>query len=208
MRALSNVLFAAAISVAAAAAAPASAQSPAVDDRNFYFALFGGVTGGGDRIAEVNYSNGDRESIRAGGLVHLAAGVVWQSPQLPLSVQATVGWHADSISARNGDVTFYRWPIEVLGYWHGVPNWRLGGGARFVNGAKLESDVNGFSDTVSFKDTTGFVIEAGYRLGLRGWINLRYIDESYEAESFNGFIVTPTGKSSARSAGVNLVWMF
>ena len=207
MSALSNVLFATGIALTAIAA-PASAQAPAVDDRNFYFALFGGATGGGDRLAEVNYSNGDRESIRAGGLVHLAAGVVWQSPQLPLSVQATVGWHADAISARNGDVTFYRWPIEVLGYWHGVPNWRLGAGARFVNGAKLESDVNGFTDTVTFKDTTGFVIEAGCRLGLRGWINLRYIDESYEAESFNSFIVTPTGKSSARSAGVNVVWMF
>jgi hypothetical protein len=106
----------------ATAALPALAQPVAAPERNFYFALFGGITGGGDKLAEVRYNNGDREAIRAGGLGHLAAGVVWQPTATPLSVQATVGWHFDNISARNGDITFSRVPIEVLGYFTGVPN--------------------------------------------------------------------------------------
>lgn len=192
----------------ATAALPAPAQPFAAPERNFYFALFGGITGGGDKLAEVRYSNGDRESIRAGGLGHLAAGVVWQPTATPLSVQATVGWHFDNISARNGDITFSRVPIEVLGYFTGVPNWRFGGGARFIRDARLETDVDGFSDTVRYKDTTGLVLEAGYRIAPRGWVNLRYTDEEYEAKSFNGFNVTPTGKTSAQSIGLNIVWMF
>jgi len=189
-------------------ALPAHAQAPMGAERNFYFALFGGLTGGGDKLAEVVYSNGDREAIRAGGLAHLAAGVVWQPTQTPVSLQATIGWHADSINARNGDVKFTRLPFEVLGYWHGAPNLRLGGGARFVRDARLESDVGGFTDTVKFKDSTGYVLEAGLRLGPRGWVNLRYTDEEYEAESLNNVFIVPTGKTSARSFGINLVWTF
>lgn len=207
---LAPTLRAALITTAlATAAAPALAQPfGSVPERNFYFALMGGLTGGGDKLAEVRYSNGDRESIRAGGLGQLAAGVVWQPTATPLSLQATVGWHFDNISARNGDITFSRMPIEVLGYFTAVPNWRFGGGARFVRDARLETDIDGFSDTVRYKDSTGLVLEAGYRIAPRGWLNLRYTDEEYEAESFNGFNVVPTGSTSARSVGINLVWLF
>jgi hypothetical protein len=203
-------IFATVLSVALAGAAlPAAAQpfgAPA--ERNFYFGLMGGITGGGDKLAEVRYSNGDRESVRAGGLAHIAAGVVWQPVLAPLSVQATIGWHVDGITADNGDITFSRVPIEVLGYFTGVPNWRFGAGARFVRNAELEADVDGFVDTVTYKDATGLVLEAGYRIAPRGWLNLRYTDEQYEPERFNGAAIVPTGKTSARSVGLNLVWLF
>lgn len=185
---------------------PAPGFAPA--QRDFYFVLSGGLTGGGDKLAEVRYSNGDREAIRAGGLFQLNAGLLWQPALAPVSVQATIGWHADSIDASNGDVVFSRVPVEVLGYFTGVPRWRFGGGARFVRDARLETDVDGFSDTLRFRDSTGLVLEAGYQIAPRGWLNVRFTDEEYEAQSFNGLRVVPTGTTSARSVGVNLLWMF
>jgi hypothetical protein len=209
MRAAAPILATVLSAALASAALPAAAQPfGAPPERNFYFGLMGGITGGGDKLAEVRYSNGDRESVRAGGLAHIAAGVVWQPTLTPLSVQATIGWHVDGITADNGDITFSRVPIEVLGYFTGVPNWRFGAGARFVRNAELEADVDGFVDTVTYKDATGLVLEAGYRIAPRGWLNLRYTDEQYEPERFNGAAIVPTGKTSARSVGLNLVWLF
>jgi hypothetical protein len=129
-------------------------------------------------------------------------------PQTPLALQATIGWQGDSVSASNGDVTFTRYPIELLGFYHGIPNWRIGAGARFINGAKFESDVNGFSDSVTYKDTVGLVLETGFRIFPGGWLNLRYTDESYEPESINGVNVIASGKVSGRAIGMNLLWTF
>jgi hypothetical protein len=190
------------------AAIPAAAQVPPPPPRSVYFALFGGITGGGDELARVRFSDGYTESIDAGGLVHLAVGLVWHMPNAPLALQTTIGWHADSVNATNGDVTFTRYPLEVLGFWHAAPYWRLGGGARFVNGAKFESDVNGFSDTVRYKDTVGLVLETGFRVFPGGWLNLRYTDEDYEPESINGVNVVASDKVSGHSVGLNLLWTF
>jgi hypothetical protein len=189
-------------------ALPASAQMAPPPPRNVYFALFGGISGGGDEVARVRFADGYTESIDAGGLLHLAAGVVVQLPQTPLALQATIGWQADSVYASNGDISFTRYPIELLGFWHPAPHWRLGAGARFVNGAEFESDVNGFNDTVTYEDTVGLVIETGLQVFPGGWVNLRYVDESYEPESINGINVTSSGKVSGRSVGLNLLWTF
>jgi Outer membrane protein beta-barrel domain len=177
-------------------------------EQNFYFGLFGGLTGGGDKLATVRFNDGSTESINAGGLVHLGLGIVWQPALSPMSVQATIGWHGDTISADNGDLRFTRVPIELLGYIHPAPHWRFGGGVRWVTSPELKADVDGFDDSVRFKDTTGAVVEAGYRIGGRTWLNLRYTVEDYEAESVNGVAVVPTGKSSARSIGLNVMFLF
>jgi hypothetical protein len=187
---------------------PAAAQKVPPPQRSVYVALFGGLSGGGDELARVRFADGYSESIDAGGLFHLAAGVVIKPPQSPLALQATIGWQSDSVSASNGDVTFTRYPIELLGFWHGIPGWRLGGGARFVNGAEFESDVNGFSDTVTYKDTVGLVLETGFNIFPGGWLNLRYVDEDYEPESINGANVIASGKVSGRAIGLNLLWTF
>ena len=207
MRAFLSRSLCAAAAALSFVALPASAQMP-VPQRSAYFALFGGLSGGGDTLARVQFADGSSESIRAGGLIHLAAGVVLQAPQSPLALQATIGWQADSVNASNGDITFTRYPIELLGFWHGAPGWRFGGGMRLVNGAELESDVNGFRDTVTYKDTVGLVLEAGVKVFPGGWLNLRYTAEDYEPDAVNGFSVVSGGKVSGRAVGVNLLWTF
>lgn len=187
------------------AAGAVQAQAMPQEPRNFYFTLFGGLTGGGDKLAEVRFSDGSRQSVNGGGLVHFGAGLTWQPQDTPFMLQSTIGYHVDNVTASNGDVTFSRVPIEVLGFYTGVPRWRFGGGARFVSSIELSSDVNGFSDSIKFKDTTGAVFEAGYQLAPKVWLNGRYTAEKYEAASVNGLSVISTGQTSGNSIGINLV---
>jgi hypothetical protein len=202
-----RILSAAVLVLAGTGQALAQGQPPVwggAQERNFYFALLAGLTGGGDTLAEVRFTNGDSEKIRGGGLLHLGAGVLWQPAQIPFAVQATVGYHVDDVTAENGDITFSRLPLEVIGYYTGIPKWRFGIGPRFVNDARLKINVAG-TDTVKFKDTTGLVVEAGYLVTPRFSVNLRYTDEEYEAQSVNGLSVMSTGRTSGRSVGLNLV---
>lgn len=210
IRPIRRLLQAAAASVALLAASGAFAQSPqspyGAQPRNFYFGLLTGLTFGGESVATVDYTNGERRQVKAGELVHLGVGVVWEPQELPLALQATVGYHFGGAYASNGDVKFTRVPYEFIGYFTGIPNWRLGGGVRIINSPKLTDDVNG--NTIDFKKTNGTVLEAGYRMGRVGWLNLRYIDEDYEADRFNGTPVIATGKYAGQSVGINFVFTF
>lgn len=193
----------------------AHAQWVQPPQRNFFVVFYGGLSGGGDTLAQARivsqppfggvYSS--TEEIDAGGLLQFGGGLLWQPVGVPLAVQGTVGYQFDSISADNGDITWTRVPIELLAFYTGVPNLRFGGGARFVRSAELEFDLFP-SETYRFKDTNGFVLEAGWRFAPNFWLNARYVDEQYEIESVNGIAVLPAGKVSGQSFGVNLLVQF
>lgn len=185
----------------------ASAQPVAPSPRSIYFGVTAGLTYGGEKLATATFTNGETASIRSGGLVQLGAGIGWQPADLPVALQATVSYHVDNVSARNGDLRFSRYPVEVLAYYTGVSNWRFGAGPRFVNEAKLVIDVPGTDMTTRFKNTVGGVAEIGYRIGRVGWVNARYTAENYTAKSVNGTAVNATAISGDH-AGVNFIAFF
>jgi len=187
----------------------ATSTVAAQGERNFRVALQMGITGGGDTLASVRLSSGETEKIKAGGLVHLAAGLLWQPSQLPLGIQATAGYHVDNVTARNGELRFSRYPIEVLALFTGVPNLRLGTGVRYVNSPSLKIDIDGSPSTnVDFKNTIGVVAEIGYRFASRAWVALRGTFEEYETKSVNGASVGTTPKTSGDSIGVYVGFAF
>lgn len=183
-------------------AGAAFAQAP---QQNFRFGLMAGVTGGGDTLASVRFTNGDSEKLKGGGLFHLAAGVVWQPPQVPFGAQLMVGYHVDDVNADNGTVRFSRYPIEVVGFWTGAAPLRLGVGLRFVNSPKVVIDISGGSNTtVSYKDAIGTVLEVGYQPTRNVWLSLRGTFEDYEAKTQNigSATIVSTGKASGNSIGL------
>jgi hypothetical protein len=188
------------------AAGPVHAQAGA--PRDFRFALTAGLTGGGDKLGTVTFTDGTTQSIRAGGLVQIGAGFLWQPSGSPLALQTTFNYHVDSVNASNGDLRFSRYPIEVLGFYTGLGPWRFGGGARFVLDPTLTVDVPGTNLTVDFEDTIGAVLEAGYRFGSAVTVNLRYTVEKYKPKAAsNGAVVTNTSVSGD-SVGLNVVFSF
>jgi hypothetical protein len=209
---LKSVARTAAVALLACAASIASAQvrqaGAPPSQRSFYFAGSAGVTFGGDTLATVRFTNGDTDSIKAGGLVHLSAGVLWAPADVPVSVQLMAGYHVDNVSASNGDLRFSRYPYEALLFFNGVKDWRFGLGARQATSPRLKTDIGGVTSQTEFKNATGFIGEIGYQIARNIWINARYVKEDYELERFGtgGSSLTLSGTSKGDHGGIYLMF--
>jgi hypothetical protein len=155
----------------------------AEDLRPLHFVLGIGLTGGGEKLATVTYTNGDTQDIRSGGLVHYFAGVdVRAAPWV--SVQATIGYHIDSSAgASNGSVRFTRVPVEALGYFHVNDRLRLGGGLRYVSSPELRG--RGVASNVGdrYDNTVGGVLEGEYKFTNWFGLKLRGVSETYKSRN-------------------------
>jgi hypothetical protein len=147
------------------------------------FVLAAGLTAGGDTIAKVQYSNGDNVNIKGGGLVQLGAGLQFKPVNKPFSVLATVNYHVDNATAKNGEARFDRTPLELLGFYHLNNNWRIGGGWRHTINPRFKADFD-YQPTVTvhYKDADSLVLQVGFG-SERFWGGLRYVNESYKVES-------------------------
>lgn len=145
-----------------------------------------GLTFGGATLYTVQYSDGSSSNIHAGGLIDIYGGADFRLGEA-FSLQATVGYHVDDRSARNGSLRFERFPIEVLGYYWIDPHWRAGGGVRFVQSPRVTgSGVLGGND-VNFDSTTGAVVEGEYLIlpasnRVQVGVKLRYVAERYQLQ--------------------------
>lgn len=142
-----------------------------------------GLSGGGDELASVTYTNGDTYHVKAGALMYLTAGVDYRvSPQF--SIQTTVNYHFDRANGKNGDIKFERFPIEVIGYYQPNAQWRVGGGVRYVSSAKLSSSGVIAGLDVKFDNTTSAVVEGEYFFGPKFGMKVRYVNETYKAAGY------------------------
>ncbi len=158
-----------------------AASAPAVAAEGFRFTLGAGLTGGGEKLATVQYTDGSTQSVRSGGLVHLFGGFEYQAGDFAL--QANLGYHVDDTSAKNGSVKFSRMPVEVLGFWHVNESIRLGGGLRKATGAKITSSGAASSvGSLDFDAKLGLVLQGEYFFGGdKVSTYVRYVSEDYEA---------------------------
>jgi hypothetical protein len=164
-----------------AAQAQTAAPAPAVKPVRFLVGM--GLSGGGDELASAQYTNGTTQNIHAGGLVYFTAGVDYHfTPEF--SLQGTVNYHVDSSNAKNGDITFSRFPIELIGYYQPFPAWRVGGGVRYTASPKLSSSGVASGLDVSFDNTTSAVIETEYFVNPKVGIKLRYVNETFKARGY------------------------
>jgi hypothetical protein len=141
-----------------------------------------GLTGGGDTLATVVYTDGSTDSIKSGGLVHVFGGAEFRlGPQV--TMQATVGYHVDETSGySDGSLRFSRYPVEWLAHYHVAPNFKLGGGARFVNNAKIDSRGVLSGARIDFDSTVGGVVEGEWMVTPWIGLKLRYVSERYKAD--------------------------
>lgn len=76
-----------------------------------------GVSGGGEHLATVTCDDGYLNNIKTGGLLYFTAGADLRiNPEF--SIQATINYHYDASTARNDDLKFERFPLELIGYYH------------------------------------------------------------------------------------------
>lgn len=162
--------------------------------------LYLNLDSGGDTLAYTNKGN-----IKAGGIVHMAAGIaIHDYANNQLETQLTIGMKADSVSASNGTVSFYRWPVELIQFYkNGL--FRVGGGLTYHMNPKLECDIDYECNwAVKFDDALGYVGQVDFVVPLDGWvrevtIGARFTVIDYEVKD-TGYKVD--GNSIGLSLGV------
>lgn len=186
----------------AATAAVAQTQEPAV---RFYSSA--GVSFGGDELASGRYTNGSSFSIKAGGGLMLNLGVAVALTDKVDGV-VTVGYHSASTNASNGDVSFKRTPVELLGFYALDKNWRLGGGLRSAGSAQLSgSGAASNVGTVDFNNSMGTVLEVQYLMDknsqsrARWGVSGRYVMESFEEK-------TTKASVNGNHLGLSVIFMY
>jgi hypothetical protein len=143
--------------------------------------VFGiGLTTGGDTLASVVFTDGSTQDIKAGGLVHVFGGVEFRASQT-VTMQLNVGYQIDDTGgASNGSLRFSRYPIEALAHVQLNPNFRLGGGARFVNNPKVAGSGVLSGINLEFDNTVGAVFEGEYLVTPNIGLKLRAVSEKYK----------------------------
>jgi hypothetical protein len=143
--------------------------------------VFGiGLTTGGDTLASVVFTDGSSQDIKAGGLVHLFGGVEFRASQ-QVTMQVNVGYQVDDTGgASNGSLRFSRYPIEALAHVQLNPNFRLGGGVRFVNSPKVAGSGVLSGVNLEFDNTVGAVVEGEYLVTPSIGLKLRAVSEKYK----------------------------
>lgn len=167
---------------AAVLALAALGSLPALANDGLRLMIGTAITGGGETLSTVIFTDGSSEKIKSGGLLHLFGGLEYRIGSFTL--QANVGYHVDDTSAAsNGSVKFSRMPVELLGFWHVADDWRIGGGFRKAGSAKLSG--SGAAASVgrsTFSSKGGLVLQGETFFGSGQTISayLRYVTEDYE----------------------------
>jgi hypothetical protein len=146
-------------------------------------AVFGiTATGGGEKLVTVGFTDGSSENIKSGGLVQLFGGAEF-NPLDMLTIQATVGYHVDDTNARNASVKFTRVPLELIAFWKPNDYFRLGGGLRKANGAKVSGSGDA-SDlgTTKLESKLGGVLQGEYLFSANASMFVRFVAETYSVK--------------------------
>jgi hypothetical protein len=136
-----------------------------------HFTVDAGVLFGGDKLAERTYVLGGTDSVYAGKGVFADLGVLHDFAGSGWALKGTVGIQSGFSAGFGSDITFTRYPIDLVALYT-VGNQHFGGGLTYHANPKLNG--NGHVPDVTFKDPVGVVLEYQYRIfGVR-YTNIRY----------------------------------
>lgn len=136
---------------------------------------------GGETLATAVYEDGEDSDVKAGQLVHLAAGIVQPFNQ-QLEFQATLGWKFDSADAENGSISFERFPVEAMVFFR-RDALRVGGGPTVHFSPTLEGEGAASAlGTYKFDDAVGLITQIDYFFQPTISLGLRATYIEYESE--------------------------
>ena len=171
-----------------------------------------GLTHGGDELAEVEVDyDGDNhdEDLRAGELITLAAGIVVYFPLPEWSLQTSIGYHTDTVGDYDDDITFERYPLELIPFYN-FSKHRIGAGLSYHLSPELDLKELG-GPKVKFDDALGWLVEYDYSFS--GWENggfvlgVRYLWIDYEVDKVNSFSTSGV-EVDGNHVGIHINYMF
>lgn len=151
------------------------------------FLLRGGLELGGDNIADVYFTNGEKQSVKAGQGGTLAIGGQLQFPGLEkLLLQATVGYKYLTTQADNVHIRLTRVPINLTAHWMVANKFRIGGGLAMHSNIKFRTD--GLGQDMDFDGASGPTFEVAY-----SGIGLSYTAMTYKDKAKNVYSANAIG---------------
>lgn len=149
---------------------------------------------GGDAVAEVYFTNGDDQKVKAGQGLSIAIGGEFTFPKIEkLKIRGWIGYKYLTTQADNANITLTRVPINLSASWMITKDIRIGTGLAMQTGIKFKAD--GLGDDINFDNANGPLFELGWR-----WISLRYTLMNYKddmGETYN-----------ANALGISLNFVF
>jgi hypothetical protein len=144
---------------------------------------------GGDKIAELYFTNGEKQGVRAGQGISVGAGAQLQiSGADKFLLRASVGFKYVTTAADNVHVRLTRVPIIASGSFMASPRLRLGAGLCMHRGIRF--NTGGLGNDESFQGANGPVFEIAYAgVGL-SYTAMKYVDRSGNSYSANAVGIT------------------
>jgi Outer membrane protein beta-barrel domain len=156
---------------------------------------------GGDKVAEVVFTDGDSESIKANEGFYFGGGASIVTDAGTQEIELSISYKVGSVNGSNGDVEFRRFPLEALWFYR-FAKVRLGGGLTYHLNPELDgSGVVGGGLDVKFDDALGLVLQGDYRFGEKLTIGLRYTNLEYKVSG-------ASAKAKADGLGVTFGYRF
>ncbi|HWJ02578.1 MAG TPA: hypothetical protein VNU93_02790 [Verrucomicrobiae bacterium] len=152
---------------------------------------------GGDKITEVYFTNGEKQSVRAGQGGTLTVGAQVQVPGAErLLFHASAGIKYVTTQADNAHIRLTRVPVLLTANWMAAKKLRLGAGLATHRGIRFKAD--GIGDDVKFDAASGPMFEIAYSgIGL-SYTAMNYKDEFNNTYSANAIGITVTGVIPAK----------
>jgi len=132
---------------------------------------------GGDEVAEVYFTNGNTQSVKAGQGGSLAVGAQFQFPGLDkFLLRSTLGIKYVTTEADNVHIRLTRIPVHLSANWMVAKKLRIGAGVATHRSIRFKAD--GIGDDIKFDGATGPMFEIAY-----GGVGLRYTIMKYKDEA-------------------------
>ena len=145
---------------------------------------------GGDRVAEIYFTNGNTQSVRAGQGGHFYAGAEYRFPKAQmLALRGTVGIKYVTTAADNAHIRLTRIPFQFTANVYPVQKFRIAAGLSAHTGIRFNAD--GITQNLSFQSANGPVFEIAYAgIGLT-YTAIKYKNKEYgDVYSANAFGVS------------------
>jgi hypothetical protein len=156
------------------------------------FLVGGAFEFGGDKIAEVSFTNGETQAVNAGQGVSVAVGGQLQFPQTEkLLLRATVGIKYVTTQADNAHIRLTRIPLQFTANWMATDKIRLGAG--LVTHQAVRFNAGGIGENMKFKGAVGPTFEVAYSIVGLSYTAMKYTDQENYSYSANAIGVTISG---------------
>ncbi len=144
---------------------------------------------GGDKIAEVFFTNGEKQGVRTGQGISVGIGGQLQIPGAPkFLLRSTIGFKYVTTAADNAHIRLTRIPIVVSGSYMATSKLRLGAGLSMHRSIRFNTD--GVADDYKLQPANGPVFEIAY-----AGIGLMYTAMKYKDQANNSYSANAIGLS-------------